>query len=67
MEIADELGDRKQLFRKYRRQSLLLLVPFAAPIIAASAAKTVRDGRTGDTGSSYPERNPSRENHEAHQ
>ena len=35
MEIADELGDRKQLFRKYRRQSLLLLVPFAAPIIAA--------------------------------
>jgi hypothetical protein len=38
-EIAGELGDRKQLFRKYRRQSLLLLVPFAAPIIAAAQRK----------------------------
>jgi hypothetical protein len=33
-EIADEAGDRKALFRKYRRQSLLLLVPLAVPVIA---------------------------------
>jgi hypothetical protein len=33
-EIADEAGDRRALFRKYRRQSLLLLVPLAVPVIA---------------------------------
>jgi Ca2+/Na+ antiporter len=31
-EIADELDDKTAAFRKYRRQSLWLLVPLAAPI-----------------------------------
>lgn len=33
-EIADELTDKRRVFRKYRRQSLLLLVPLAVPILA---------------------------------
>jgi len=33
-EIADELGDRRRAFRKYRRQSLLLLVPLVVPVVA---------------------------------
>jgi uncharacterized protein len=33
-EIADELRDKRRMFRKYRRQSLLLLVPLAVPILA---------------------------------
>jgi hypothetical protein len=32
-EIADELHDKRRMFRKYRRQSLLLLVPLALPIL----------------------------------
>src|SRR5689334_10323179 len=31
-EIADELGDLKAAFRKYRRQSLFILLPFAVLI-----------------------------------
>jgi hypothetical protein len=33
-EIADDIDDRKQLFAKYRRGSLLLLLPLAVPIVA---------------------------------
>jgi hypothetical protein len=33
-EIADELDDKTAAFRKYRRQSLWLLVPLAVPIAA---------------------------------
>jgi hypothetical protein len=33
-EIADELDDKQRLFRKYRKQSLYLLVPLVAPIAA---------------------------------
>ena len=30
-EIADEIPERRAMFRKYRRQSLLLLLPLVAP------------------------------------
>ena len=33
-EIADELPEKHRVFRKYRRQSLLLLVPLVVPILA---------------------------------
>ena len=33
-EIADEATDKPRMFRKYRRQSMLLLVPLAVPILA---------------------------------
>jgi hypothetical protein len=33
-EIADELGDKRSAFRKYRRQSLLLLIPLLVPVAA---------------------------------
>ena len=33
-EIEHELSDRSEAFRRYRRQSLYLLVPFVVPIIA---------------------------------
>jgi len=33
-EIVDESEDTKKLFRKYRKQSLYLLVPLVAPIAA---------------------------------
>ena len=33
-EIAEEATEENQMFRKYRRQSLLLLVPLAVPILA---------------------------------
>ncbi len=33
-EIADEIGNRGETFRRYRRQSLLLLLPFVVPIAA---------------------------------
>src|ERR1700732_398278 len=33
-EIADELGDKRAAFRKYRRQSLLLLLPLLVPAAA---------------------------------
>jgi len=33
-EIADELTEKDRMFRKYRRQSLLLLVPLVMPIVA---------------------------------
>ena len=34
LEIADELTEKRLLFRKYRRQSLLLLVPLVIPVLA---------------------------------
>lgn len=33
-EIADEMPDKKRMFRKYRRQSVLLLVALVIPILA---------------------------------
>jgi hypothetical protein len=33
-EIADEMPDKRRMFRKYRRQSLLLLLPLVVPILA---------------------------------
>jgi hypothetical protein len=33
-EIADEIPKRREMFQKYRRQSLLLLLPLVAPIAA---------------------------------
>jgi hypothetical protein len=33
-EIADELPEKRRMFRKYRRQSLLLLVPLVVPVLA---------------------------------
>jgi hypothetical protein len=33
-EIAYDIGDRKQLFARYRRGSLLLLLPLVVPIVA---------------------------------
>jgi len=33
-EIADELGDRRAAFRKYRRQSLFILIPLAVMVLA---------------------------------
>ena len=35
-EIADELPERDRMFRKYRRQSLLLLVPLVVPVLAVA-------------------------------
>jgi|HubBroStandDraft_4_1064222.scaffolds.fasta_scaffold263496_2 hypothetical protein len=34
LEIADELGDKRAAFRKYRRQSLLLLIPLLVAVAA---------------------------------
>jgi hypothetical protein len=47
-EIADEADDKKKLFRKYRRQSLWVLVPFLVPVVALAqerrrAAVLLRD------------------------
>jgi hypothetical protein len=33
-EIAEELANKRATFRRYRRQSLYLLVPFAVPLFA---------------------------------
>jgi hypothetical protein len=33
-EVAREVADRNRSLRRYRRQSLLLLIPFAVPILA---------------------------------
>lgn len=33
-EIGDEVPEKHRMFRKYRRQSLLLLVPLAVPVLA---------------------------------
>jgi hypothetical protein len=33
-EIADELSEERRMFRKYGRQSVLLLVPLVVPILA---------------------------------
>ena len=41
-EIADEMLEKPRMFRKYRRQSLLLLVPLVVPILA------IIQGRSSD-------------------
>ena len=33
-EIAEDLSDKRAAFRKYRRQSLFLLLPLIVPIVA---------------------------------
>jgi hypothetical protein len=42
-EIADEAGDRRLLSRKYRRQSLWLLVPLVVPVVALTTGLGGRD------------------------
>ena len=43
-EAAHEVADRDRSFRRYRRQSLLLIVPFAVPILAiAQERQKVRE------------------------
>lgn len=37
-EIAEDIADKRRMFRRYRRQSLLLLVPLAVPILAVARA-----------------------------
>jgi hypothetical protein len=44
-EIAAEAGDRTLLFRKYRRQSLWLLVPLVVPIVALVQQRDVHGPR----------------------
>jgi hypothetical protein len=36
-ELGDELSDKPAAMSKYRRQSLLLLIPLAAPILALTS------------------------------
>jgi hypothetical protein len=43
-ELSDELSDKRRAMAKYRRQSLFLLVPLAAPIAA------LRQGSSGARG-----------------
>ena len=44
-EIGDELSERSTAFRKYRRQSLLLLVPLVVPIAAIAQEREMRTAR----------------------
>jgi len=44
-EIAEELSERAAAFRKYRRQSLLLLVPLVVPIAAIAQEQEMRTTR----------------------
>jgi hypothetical protein len=53
-EIAEENTDKRRIFRKYRRQSLLLLVPLAVPILAL-ARELHRKTSTEFPSSSRPE------------
>jgi hypothetical protein len=41
-EIADEMSEKRLMFRKYRRQSFLLLLPLVVPILA------IIQGRSSD-------------------
>ncbi len=41
-EIAEELGDKRRAMSKYRRQSLLLLIPLLVPILAFAARQRSR-------------------------
>ena len=43
-ELAGELADKRSAMAKYRRQSLLLLVPLAAPILVFAHQLRVRPG-----------------------
>jgi CAAX protease family protein len=51
-EIAEETADKRQIFRKYRRQSLLLLVPLAVPILAV--ARELKRNSSPEQQSSFP-------------
>jgi hypothetical protein len=42
MELADELADKRKAMSKYRRLSLLLLIPLLVPILAFAARKRAR-------------------------
>ena len=46
-EIAGELDDTRLTFRKYRRQSLWILVPFAVPMAAILQRRHPSDKRAG--------------------
>jgi hypothetical protein len=39
MEMGDELNDKRRVMAKYRRESILLLVPFLVPILALTQEK----------------------------
>lgn len=45
-EIADEVTEKRRMFRKYRRQSLLLLVPLVVPIAALAQQYATRTSET---------------------
>ncbi len=48
-EIAGELGDKRAAFRKYRRQSLFLLLPLIVPVAAiAQEIRRRRMARSAD-------------------
>ena len=60
-EIAKETEDKRRMFRKYRRQSLLLLVPLAVPILAAAHElhwKTSTEHPIGFQRESFVQRHP---------
>jgi len=44
LEIPDELGNKQAAMRKYRRQSLFLLLPLVVPI--AAIVQEIQRGRT---------------------
>jgi hypothetical protein len=47
-EIADEPGDRTELHRKYRRVSLLLLLPVVVPLISLLEWRSERAARAAE-------------------
>ena len=51
-EIADELGNKRATFRKYRRQSLFLLLPLVVPI--AAIVQEMHRKRAAQSGASTP-------------
>ena len=51
-EVTHEVADRDRSFRRYRRQSLLLLVPFAVPVLAvAQERQKAQEARLSRRGS----------------
>jgi len=47
-ELADEFSNKRIAFRKYRRQSLFLLVPFLVPLLAIRQQRTSCARDAGD-------------------
>ena len=39
-ELADQIRDKRRMFRKYRRQSLFLLLPLVVPILAVTQTRS---------------------------